>query len=148
MGSFEQDTAVRGGQGSYTALLSAGWQGWTPHGGYLGALLLRAVAAETTLRPASFHCHFLRTPSVAEVSIHVSAEYRGRRSESWRVTMHQGDQQILFALVRTVAEAPGLEHELEATICGRQHTVPRIRSGTTSSVGSSSPRISTCHGGC
>ena len=60
MGDLDADTRLAGGEGHYTATLSADWKIWGPNGGYVAAIALRAAGLESRLtRPASFSCQFL-----------------------------------------------------------------------------------------
>ncbi len=116
MGDFERDTAVEGGDGRYTAQLSRDWEIWGPNGGYLAAVALRAAGSEAAIpRPAVFSCHFLRVADFRSVDLEVVALRRGRRSESFRVSMSQDGKPVLEAMVRTAAEGPGLEHDASET---------------------------------
>lgn len=96
----------------YATTLSRDWEIWGPNGGYLAALALRAAGLSAQVaRPASFYCHFLRSPQFAPVELEVSVLRRGRRSESLAVSMTQDGRPVLQALVRTAAPAPGYEHQ-------------------------------------
>lgn len=119
--TLEESTRVTGDNGRYRAELSQAWEIWGPNGGYLATFALRAAAREAQLRrPASLYCHFLSSPKFAPVSLDVQLLKGGRRSESFSVQMTQEGKPILQALVRTVAEAPGFEHQH-----ARAPTVPR-----------------------
>jgi acyl-CoA thioesterase len=112
VGDFAKDTEPQGAQGRYSAELSRDWEIWGPNGGYLAAIALRAAGCEAAIaRPASFAAHYLRVPAFGAVELEVAALHRGRRSESLRVSMRQGGKAVLEAIVRTAAEAPGLEHD-------------------------------------
>jgi acyl-CoA thioesterase II len=116
-------TRVQGSDGIYRAELSQGWEIWGPNGGYLAALALRAAGQLAGLqRPASLNCHFLSSPAFKEVTLEAQVLKRGRRSESISVQMRQDDKPVLHALVRTVAEAPGYQHQ---TITAPQVPPPR-----------------------
>ncbi|MGP8121903.1 MAG: thioesterase family protein [Xanthobacteraceae bacterium] len=105
-------TTVHGSNGSYRAGLSRSWEIWGPNGGYLASLALRAASQLAELRrPASLNCHFLSSPEFREVALEVQVLKRGRRSESISVQMRQDDRPILHALIRTVADAPGYQHQ-------------------------------------
>lgn len=115
MGDFDLDTRVEGGDGRYRLTLSRDWEIWGPNGGYLGAILLRAVGREARVpRPASFTGHYLSVAGFDEVEIAVTPVRQGRRSESFRASMTQGGKPIVEALVRTAADGPGLEHDFAA----------------------------------
>ncbi len=60
-------------------------------------------------RPRSFYCHFLSSPAFDWVQLTVSVLKRGRRAESFAVSMTQGGKAVLYALVKTAADAPGHE---------------------------------------
>lgn len=110
--SLEEATAVRGEGGSFSLALNERWEIWGPSGGYLAAIALRAAGLCTRIpRPASFYCHFLSSPEFAEVDLSVDVLKRGRRSESLAVKMTQAEKPVLFALLRTAAEAPGYRHQ-------------------------------------
>jgi acyl-CoA thioesterase-2 len=109
---LEQATRLQGEDGCYTALVSREWEIWGPNGGYLAALALRAAGAGAELpQPASFYCHFLRSPAFEAVELGIEVIKRSRRSEALAVHMAQGGKPVLEALVRTAGEEPGLAHE-------------------------------------
>lgn len=113
MGDLEHDTALSGGAGSYRASLSADWEIWGPNGGYLAAVALRAAGAHSGLgRPASLACHFLGVAEFDEVTVETTTLRRSRRAESTRVSMSQGGQPVLEALVWSVERGlEGLVHD-------------------------------------
>jgi acyl-CoA thioesterase-2 len=109
---LDASTRVEGSNGTYHAQLSRAWEIWGPNGGYLASLALRAASKVAQLRqPASLYCHFLSSPKFAAVELNVTMIKAGRRSESLSVEMSQDDKPILHALIRTIAEAPGFEHQ-------------------------------------
>lgn len=113
MGDFERDTRVMGSDGRYQIDLSSDWDIWGPNGGYLAAVALRAVGAEAQIRrPATFSAHYLSVARFATVDLEVTALRRGRRSESFRVSMRQEGKPILEGLAWTAAERDGLEHDV------------------------------------
>jgi acyl-CoA thioesterase len=108
---FELDTRVEGGAGAYHARLQPAWSVWLPHGGYMIAVALRAAAAHTMFpRPLSLACHFLNVPSFGPVDLAVATLRRAKHAESMRISMSQGDGQILELLVWAGEPVPGLEH--------------------------------------
>jgi acyl-CoA thioesterase len=110
--SLEEAMDLDGGDGRYSIHLDEAWEIWGPSGGYLAALSLCAAGREAQIpRPASYYCHFLTSPAFDRVELSVEAIRRGRRSESLAVRMTQGGKDVLFALVRTAAEAPGYKHQ-------------------------------------
>ncbi|HME01665.1 MAG TPA: acyl-CoA thioesterase domain-containing protein, partial [Solirubrobacteraceae bacterium] len=93
LGDFDRDTAVRrldgpdaGGQGarrvSFAGEVRPGWRaGRGPHGGYLAAMLLRALCetvAEPGRPPRSLTIHYARAPKLGPLSIHTVLEREGR----------------------------------------------------------------------
>ncbi|MEE8580568.1 MAG: thioesterase family protein [Myxococcota bacterium] len=112
LGDFEVDTRLEGSGGHYRADLSSDWEIWGPNGGYLAAIALRAAGCDAQIpRPASFAGHFLSIARFASVDVRVRLLRRGRRSESFQVTIAQDGKLVLEALVRTAASGPGLEHD-------------------------------------
>lgn len=114
--SLDEATRLEGDAGRYSVRLNDAWEIWGPSGGYLAAIALRAAGHCAEIpRPASFYCHFLSSPVFDEVELKVELLKRGRRSESLAVQMTQHGKQVLYALVRTAADAPGYRHqELDA----------------------------------
>ena len=103
----------RGETRIFAARLSADWAIWGPNGGYLAALALRAGGACAAIpRPVSFYCHFLSVARFEPVELRVKPLRLGRRSEAWEVSMWQDERPVLHAMLRTAAEAPGLEHDV------------------------------------
>lgn len=113
MGDFERDTRVVGSDGRYKIDLCEDWDIWGPNGGYLAAVALRSVGAEAQIRrPATFTAHYLSVARFATVDVEVTALRRGRRSESFRVSMRQEGKPILEGLAWTAAERDGLAHDV------------------------------------
>ena len=113
MGDIEAQTAVRPmGDGHYTADVSPDWEIWGPCGGYVAAIALRAAGAESgLLRPASFFCHYLSVAAFDSVDLKVTSLRSGRTVHAQRVEMTQHDRPVLDAMVWSVGEVTGLEHE-------------------------------------
>lgn len=113
MGNFATDTALTGGNGHYRAVLSPEWEVWGPVGGYVAAIALRAIGAETPLRrPASITCQFLAVAAFDEVEVAVTTLRQGKRSHALHARMTQKGQPILAASGWVVDEGMrGLEHE-------------------------------------
>jgi acyl-CoA thioesterase len=110
------DTRIEptGGTGRYASSLSPDWAVWGPNGGYLAALALRAAIGQSRFdRPASFYCHFLAVGAFEEVELEVTSLGGGKRAESLRIDVHQGDHRLLAATVWMVDEGlGGYEHEV------------------------------------
>jgi acyl-CoA thioesterase len=105
-------TRVSGSNGCYRATLSREWEGRGANAGYLAAVALRAAAEMSDLgAPASLSCHYLATAHCADVELMVNVLKRSRRSESLSVSMTQDGKPILDALIRTVEDEFGYEHQ-------------------------------------
>ena len=113
MGDLGKDTAVRGGDGEYTCVLSRDWEIWGPMGGYVAAVALRAAGAHSRFdRPASLVGHFLGVAAFDEVQLTTVTRRAASRAESIAVSMTQGGKPIFEALVWSVAHGvAGLDHD-------------------------------------
>jgi acyl-CoA thioesterase-2 len=113
VGDLANDTEVRpSGEGSYEATLSADWEIWGPMGGYVAACALRAAGAATEqARPAAFSCHYLGVADFGRVDLRVEPRRSGRTAASQRVEVSQGGRPILDAMVWSVGDVEGLEHD-------------------------------------
>jgi acyl-CoA thioesterase II len=113
MGDLSADTAVESvGEGRYRSHLSADWEIWGPMGGYVAAVALRAAGAEAnSRRPAAFSCHYLGVAGFAPVEVVVQTRKGGRTASSQRVEISQEGRPILDAMVWSVADNDGLEHD-------------------------------------
>lgn len=119
MADFLRDTsvvAIGDRPGRFSATLSPEWAVWGPNGGYVAAIALRAAMAQSRLpRPASFSCHFLAVGEFAPVEIAVESIGGGKRAESLRVDVAQGDRKLLAATVWMVDDGlRGFEHDFGA----------------------------------
>jgi acyl-CoA thioesterase-2 len=113
VGDIERQTAVESlGDGRFSAMVHADWEIWGPCGGYVAALALRAAGAAGHLaRPASFFCHYLSVASFAPVDLVVTPLRSGRTVLAQRVTVSQEGRAVLEAMVWSVGDVEGLEHE-------------------------------------
>src|SRR4051794_18513140 len=94
---FLTDTAVVSqGDGRYVARIDPGW--WIergPNGGYVAALILRAVTAEVAAperRLRSFTVHYLAPPHEGAVEIVATVERQGRSLTSASARLMQDDR--------------------------------------------------------
>jgi acyl-CoA thioesterase len=113
MGDIEEQTAVQPvGEDCYTADVHQDWEIWGPCGGYVAAIALRAAGVAGGLsRPASFYCHYLSVAGFEPVDLRVTSLRSGRTVHAQRVEMTQHDRPVLDAMVWSVGEVAGLEHE-------------------------------------
>jgi hypothetical protein len=106
-GPFERDTAVRrvGGEGAealYAATVADGWRaGRGPHGGYLAAMLMRALIEtvdEPARAPRSLTVHYARAPVPGPLEIRTVVERRGRSLSTLSARLEQDGKLIALAL--------------------------------------------------
>jgi acyl-CoA thioesterase-2 len=115
MGDLAADTHVEGTDGKYTCDLSRDWEIWGPNGGYVASIALRAAGAHSRFdRPASIVGHFLGVADFATLHADVTTTRSAKRAEAMRVSLHQGEQPIFDAMVWSVGDTSGLEHDLES----------------------------------
>ncbi len=113
LGDFDRDTAVRRLDGpdsdgggtrrvSFAGEVRPGWRaGRGPHGGYLAAMLLRALCAtvaEPARAPRSLTIHYARAPKLGPLSIHTVLERRGRSLSTLSARMEQDGSLMALAL--------------------------------------------------
>jgi acyl-CoA thioesterase len=111
---FAADTAVTPlGSGRYRARIDPGW--WIergPNGGYVAALVLRAVTAEVAdpdRRLRSWTVHYLAPPVEGEVEVHVSVERKGRSLTSASARLVQHDRLLAIAVGAFSISRPSIE---------------------------------------
>jgi acyl-CoA thioesterase len=107
-GAFDRDTAVRpleasaDGRASFAAEISPAWHAARgPHGGYLAALMLRALvegAGEQERAPRSLTVHYARPPRPGPVTIETTLERRGRSLSTCSARMQQDGHLVALAL--------------------------------------------------
>lgn len=112
MSRFTTDTAVHAsGEGRYRATIDRGW--WIergPNGGYLAAIVLRAVLAEAGAdgrRPRSMTLHYLRPPTEGPCEVEVVVERAGRGLSTVSARLQQGGRDCVLALVALGLDRPG-----------------------------------------
>jgi acyl-CoA thioesterase len=111
---FDTDTAVTpDGDGRYQAVIDPGW--WIergPNGGYVAAVILRAVTAEVgdpERRLRSFTVHYLAPPREGPVQVLVTVERRGRSLTSASARLVQGGTLLALAVAAFSVSRPSLE---------------------------------------
>jgi acyl-CoA thioesterase len=118
-GAFDRDTAVQreradGGETAYSAEVSPDWRaGRGPHGGYIAAMLLRALidaVGDPRRAPRSLTVHYPRTPKPGPVSIRTTIEREGRSLSTLSARMEQDGK--LIALVLAAFSVPWSAPEL------------------------------------
>lgn len=114
LGKFDRDTAVWreqdpassratvGEQLVFGAQVASDWRaGRGPHGGYLAAMLLRALiesVADPSRAPRSLTIHYARPPEPGPVQISTVLERAGRSLSTLSARMHQGEELVALAL--------------------------------------------------
>lgn len=108
-GRFAGDTAAHTvGPGRWAATLDRGW--WIqrgPNGGYLAAVLLRAIRAEVAddrRSTRSLTVHYLRPPAEGPVTVDVTVERSGRTLSTVSARMEQEGTTIALALAAVAAD--------------------------------------------
>jgi acyl-CoA thioesterase len=101
--AFERDTSVRTlGDGTYEGSLAGRWWiGRAPNGGYLAAVILRALEAalgDPGRAPRSVTVHYLTPPKEGPVTVACRVERAGRALSTLSARMHQGDRLVALAL--------------------------------------------------
>jgi acyl-CoA thioesterase len=122
---FDRDTAIRriehapenstqaAGEVLFAADIASGWRaGRGPHGGYLAAMLLRALTAavdDPERTPRSLTIHYTRAPEPGPIEIRVTVERAGRSLSTLSARMEQGGRVTALALAAFSVpwEAPG-----------------------------------------
>jgi len=106
-GPFERDTAVQtlsreGEHSSFAAEVAHGWRaGRGPHGGYLAAIVLRALTlalGDPARSPRSLTIHFLKAPDEGPLLIETTIERSGRSLSSLSARMSQHGATVGLAL--------------------------------------------------
>ncbi len=103
MTRFERDTTIETlAPGRHRAELGdAWWIGPGPNGGYMAAVLLRAMAAATAdpkRAPRSLTVHYLRRPERGAAEIHTAIERAGRSLSTVSARLVQHDRLVAFAI--------------------------------------------------
>jgi acyl-CoA thioesterase len=101
--AFERDTSVRPlGDGAYEGSLAGRWWiGRAPNGGYLAAVILRALEAalgDPDRAPRSVTVHYLTPPKEGPVTVACSVERSGRALSTLSARVQQDDRLIAVAL--------------------------------------------------
>jgi acyl-CoA thioesterase len=114
MTRFDTDTAVEPtSPGRYRARIDEGWWiGAGPNGGYVGAILLRALehaVGDPARMCRSFTVHYLAGPTAGEADVEVVVERSGRSLTSVSARLTQGDRALAIAVAALSTPRPGPE---------------------------------------
>jgi acyl-CoA thioesterase len=110
--AFATATAVQPlGDGAWGSVIDTSWSAPNgPNGGYLAAIVLRALVAELgdAARPArSITCHYLRPPAAGDVRIEVREERAGRSVTALSARLLQADRLCVVALAAFAVDREG-----------------------------------------
>jgi acyl-CoA thioesterase len=125
---FERDTAIETvGPGRHRARLDDAWRiALGPNGGYIAAVLLRAIEAsvdDPARAPRSLTVHYVSRPRGEDVEIVTTEERAGRSLTTVSARMVQGDRVIAVALAAS-SRPRRLEHAVVAEGTGFPDVVP------------------------
>ena len=114
--TFERTSAITEvGDGVFEAEIDERW--WVvrgPHGGYLSAIMLRALLAiqeDSDRHIRSFTTHFLAAPESGPMRIHTTIQRTGRSMTFASARAVQGDRPIAMSLGAFSVPWPGLEFD-------------------------------------
>jgi acyl-CoA thioesterase len=108
---FDRATAVAAlGDGAWGAAVDSGWfAGRGPNGGYLAAMVLRAMVeevADPAREPRSLTCHYLRPPAAGEVRIDVTVERAGRATSTLTARLSQDGRPCVLGVAAFGVDVP------------------------------------------
>jgi acyl-CoA thioesterase len=111
---FDTDTAIEPvAPGRYRARIDEGWwAGAGPNGGYVGAILLRALehaVGDPARMCRSFTVHYLARPDAGPAEVDVVVERSGRSLTSVSARLSQGDRPLAIAVAALSTPRPGPE---------------------------------------
>lgn len=113
MGSLQDSTAITRIDETLTAEIDAAWDIWSPCGGYVAGIAVRAagVCAPEGHRPVSISCQYLSRASHGHVDVVVN-ELKNGSSACFNVSLRQNESTFLQAQVWTTSKTTG-PHKIE-----------------------------------
>lgn len=114
MGDFETDTMVRArGDGVFDCDIRPDWWvGTGPNGGYLGAIVVRALSADPQLGPRplrSITLHYVGRPAEGPAEVQVEADRHGRSISFLRARLVQDGRHVASAAAVFADDRDGVE---------------------------------------
>jgi acyl-CoA thioesterase len=116
MSRFDDQTAVEElAPGRYSAHVHPGW--WVvrgPHGGYLAAIVLRAMTHlldDDARPPRSFTTHFASAPAEGPLEITASIERQGRSMTTLSARVTQGEKLVALSLAAFSSARDGFDFD-------------------------------------
>ena len=128
--AFERATAVAPlGDGAFRASCDDDWSaGRGPNGGYLAAIVLRAMLAEVAdgaRHARSITCHYLRPPRDGEVRVDVAVERAGRSVSTLGARLSQDGALCVLAVAAFARDLDGaLDYGAQAPEAPDPRSVP------------------------
>ena len=111
MADLQRDTELAGSGGTLTGHIGKDWCVWSPQGGYLMAIAMRAAGRSTSFKtPLALSCQFLSVPKVGPIEVGIVSLRRTRGAECVRISMRQEERAILEAVVWAGEAAEGYAH--------------------------------------
>ena len=112
--AFDRATATEAqGDGRHHAVCDGAWSAPRgPNGGYLAAVVLRAMQAEVAdpeRAPRSLTLHYLRPPQEGPVDVHVTVERTGRALTNLSARVEQDGRLCVTALAAFAQDFPAVE---------------------------------------
>jgi acyl-CoA thioesterase len=132
MSAFARATAVESlGDGAWRATCDGAWATQLgANGGYLAALILRAMVSELddpAREARSLTCHYLRPPAVGEVRLDVSVQRSGRSLSTVTARLSQADALCVLAVAAFGIELNGaVDYAAQAPPAPRPERVDRL----------------------
>ena len=132
MSAFARATAVAPlGDGGWRATCDAAWATQLgANGGYLAALVLRAMIAELddpAREARSLTCHYLRPPAEGEVRVDVGVERSGRPLSTVTARLSQAGTLCVLAVAAFAVELDGaLDYAAQAPAASAPEDVERL----------------------
>jgi acyl-CoA thioesterase len=121
---FDRATALAAlGDGAWAGAVDPAWfAGRGPNGGYLAAIVLRAMVNELGdpgREPRSLTCHYLRPPADGPVRVDVTVERSGRATSTLTARLSQDGRQCVLGVA-----AFGIDMPAPAAYAGAPPAVP------------------------
>lgn len=131
MTTFERDTTIETvAPGHHRARLGDGWWiGPGPNGGYMAAVILRAIAAATddpARAPRSLTVHYVRRPERGVADIHTTIERAGRSLSTVSARLVQ-DGRVVAVAVAALSEARRTTRAVVLPAAGMPEVLPSTR---------------------
>lgn len=108
---FDRATALEPlGDGAFAGTIDAGWfAGRGPNGGYLAAIVLRAMVAavgDPGREPRSLTCHYLRPPAAGPIRVEATVERAGRATSTVTARVLQDGRQCVLGVAAFGVDVP------------------------------------------